>query len=331
MAVPALAALAFSWFRTFELYELQTYDWRCQLRGPRPVSSDIVLIDIWDDTLKELGAWPFDRHYHADLINVLASAGAKAVAIDLLFVEPRDGDKAVVEAAKAAGNVNFVYAFLDPREQKGGFVSDVLLAPLVEAYRSAARGSGHVNAKADLDGKRRKVFPFIDHDGRRHFQLSFQIAMDLLGVREENVRVRPGKEIVFSDRLRIPLDDRGYFIVNYAGTWEKTYQHYSYYDILAAYLESIQGVPPRIDLSKLKGKICLVGLTSLGSHDASPVPIQSIYPMVGLHANVLNGILQKDFIRRLDRIWNLLILLAVAGWIVWVAARFRPVLALGVT
>lgn len=327
-AIPALAALAFSWFRTFELYELQTYDWRCQIRGPRPVSKDIVLIDIWDDTLKELGAWPFDRHYHADLINVLASAGAKAVAMDILFVEPREGDAAVVEAAKAAGNAYFVYAFLDPKESKRTFVSDKLLAPLVGEYQPAAKGSGHVNAKADLDGKRRKVFPFIDHEGSRHYQLSLRIAMDLLGVDERNVKVRPGKEVVFSEDLRIPLDDAGYFIVNYAGKWQETYQHYSYYDILAAYLETMQGVPPRIDLSQLKGKVCLVGLTSLGSHDTSPVPIQSIYPMVGLHANVLNGILKKDFIQRLDRSVNLLILLIFAGWIVWIAARLKPVYAL---
>jgi CHASE2 domain-containing sensor protein len=317
IALPALAALALSWFRTFELYELQTYDWRCQLRGARPVSEDIVLIDIWDDTLKELGAWPFDRHYHADLLNVLASAGAKAVALDILFVEPRDGDAAVAQAAKKAANAYFVYAFLDPQQSRGTFTSEKLLAPILEEYALAAKGTGHVNAKADLDGKRRKVFPFIDFEGHRHYQLSFRIAMDLLGVKEED--------------LDVPLDDEGYFIVNYAGTWQETFQHYSYYDVLAAYLESMQGIPPRIDLAKFKGKICLVGLTSLGSHDTSPVPIQSIYPMVGLHANVLNSILKKDFIRRLGRLTNLLLLLVFAGWIVWMAARLKPVFALAGT
>ncbi len=306
---------AFSYFRVFELYELQTYDWRCQLRGPRPVSEDIVLIDIWDDTLKELGAWPFDREYHKELINILSASGMKALAMDILFVEPREGDEAVARAAQNAGNVYFVYAFPEPqRDKKGVFRSEKMLAPLIPEYEKAARGTGHVNAKADLDGKRRKVHPVIYYQDKPCYQLSFQIAADVLGINAED--------------LKVPLDDEGYFPVNFAGRWEKTFPHYSYFDILAAYLETASGVQPRLDLEKLRGKIGFVGLTSLGSHDTSPVPIQSVYPMVGLHANVLNSILKNDFIRRLGRVWNLTILWAMILWILFIVASLRPVKAL---
>ena len=320
-----------SYFRAFELYELQTYDWRCQLRGPRPVSDEIVLIDIWDDTLKELGAWPFDREYHAELIKVLKAYGAKAVAMDLLFVEPRDGDAAVAEAAKEAGNIYFAYAFFDPTPEKGVFQDTRILAPLLDSYRSAGKGTGHVNVKADIDGKRRKVFPIVYHESKPSFQLSLKMAMDVLGLKEKEVVVSPGRHILFSKDLKLPLDDQGYFFVNYAGRWEKTFQHYSYYDVLASYLEMVQGVKPRIEPEKLQGKICFVGLTSLGSHDTSPVPIQSIYPMVGLHANILNSILKKDFISRLDRLWNVLISLAVVLGVLVIVLRFKPVVALGGT
>jgi CHASE2 domain-containing sensor protein len=314
-SLAALAALAFSYFRVFDLYELQTYDWRCQFRGPRPVSSDIVFIDIWDDTLKQLGVWPFDRGYHADLIKILASAGARAVGMDILFVEPRQGDEAVAQAAKDAGNVYFVYAFSQPEFKKGRFVSQKLLAPLVESYEQSAKATGHVNASVDIDGKRRKVYPVIFHEGRAYPQLSLRIAMDLLGKKDLK-------------ELEIPRDERGFFLVNYAGKWEKTFRHYSYYDVIAAYLEQSAGVKPRIDLRQLEGKICFVGLTSLGSHDTSPVPIQSIYPMVGMHANVLNSILVRDFLWRLDRVWNLLILALFGGWVVGVALKRKPLVAL---
>ena len=50
-------ALFFSYTRVFESYELQTYDWRFSLRGERPVSTDIVLIDVWDDTLAALAQY----------------------------------------------------------------------------------------------------------------------------------------------------------------------------------------------------------------------------------------------------------------------------------
>ena len=68
IALCVALALALSYARTFERYELQTYDWRFQLRGPRPIHPDIVHIDIWNDTLGNIGVWPFDRKYHAQLI-----------------------------------------------------------------------------------------------------------------------------------------------------------------------------------------------------------------------------------------------------------------------
>jgi sigma-B regulation protein RsbU (phosphoserine phosphatase) len=312
-AVFAVLAFLLSWFRVFELYELQTYDWRCQLRlrfNPRPISDKVVLIDIWDDTLGELGAWPFDRGYHADLIKILGAYGVKAVALDLLFVEPREGDDAVAKAARDAGNVYFVYAFFDPKNKNRRFYSEKMLAPLIESYESAAKGSGHVNTAVDMDGKRRKVIPVIEYQGKNHYQFSIRIAMDLLG-----------------DDFKVPLDEKGYFIINYAGPWEKTFRHYSYYDVLASYLEILAGQKPRIDLESLRGKVCFVGLTSLGSHDTSPIPIQSIYPMVGLHANVLNSILNRDYIYRAGHFWNCLVLVLLGGLIGWTAFRLKPIYA----
>lgn len=320
--------LSFSLFlsitRFFEPYELQTYDWRCQLRGSRPVSSDIVFIDIWDDTLKNLGAWPFERSYHADLIKILSAYGAKAIGFDILFVEPRDGDERVTEAARESGNVYFAQAFLNPEKGKGHFVAHQILAPLIEDYRKAAKGVGQVNVMADRDGKRRRVYPVVFYEGKPVYQLSFKITMDVLGIDEKQVRLQPGKYIELSRDLRIPLDDEGLFIVNFAGKWEKTYRHYSYYDILAAAIEEAQGRKPRLDLRELKGKICVIGLTSLGSHDTSPVPIQSIYPMVGMYANVVNGILNRDFIRRVGRPQNGIILLFAGLIVIWMAVKLKP-------
>lgn len=299
--------LALSYFRFFEIAELQTYDWRCQLRAQRPVSDQIILIDIWDDTLKNLGAWPLDRSYHADLIRILNAAGVQAIGFDILFAEPRPGDDKVIEAAREAKNVYFSEAFLNPQTEKGRFTSHQVLAPLLQDYRKTAKGVGHVNAFADPDGKRRRIFPAVFYENQPSYQLSFCIAKDILG-----------------ENLNVPLDEEGFFIVNYAGKWEKTFQHYSFYDILAAAVEMNQGLKPRIDLGKLRGKICFVGLTSLGSHDTSPVPVQSVYPMVGMYANVLNNILENDFIRRLDRISNLIILFLMGGWVVFVSLRLKP-------
>jgi serine phosphatase RsbU (regulator of sigma subunit) len=320
-----------SYFRVFELYELQTYDWRCQMRGARPVSSEIVLIDIWDDTVRQFGAWPFDREYHAKLIDFLSDVGVKALAFDILFIEEKPSDAKVVTAAKAAGNVYFPFSFPQPKPKDGIFIADSVQSAVLTSYAKAAKGYGFVNAKADIDGKRRRMMPIISYQGKDYYQLSFRVIMDVFGIKPEDVKVVPGRELVLSKDLTIPLDDEGYFIINYAGQWETTFKHYSYLDVLASYMELQSGQKPRINLEELRGKICFVGLTSVGSHDTSPVPIQSVYPMVGAYANIINTILNKDFIRRLDRVWNVLILL-IAGFFVYrFSSRAKPVRALLMT
>src|SRR3989344_5461978 len=85
-----------SYFRVFDIYEYQTYDWRFRMRPAEPQSQDIVLIEIWDDALEKLGRWPFSRQYHSLLVDALRASGAKMVAFDILFVEPSADDPDLV-------------------------------------------------------------------------------------------------------------------------------------------------------------------------------------------------------------------------------------------
>ncbi len=323
-ALCVLGVLWVSYSQTFERYELQTYDWRFSLRGPRPVSGDIALVHIWDDTLAALGRWPFDRQYHAALIQVLSEAGAKAVVFDVEFVEPSPQDLKVSEAAREAKNVYLAFGFSSPRSFNGHFVSTKIESPLLPAFAAASKGSGFVNIQVDLDGKRRRVMPIISFWGKDHYQLSFRVLMDLLGVKPEEVKFVPGRYLELKKDLRVPLDEEGCFIINYAGRWKDTFHHYSYVDILSAYAQKIAGEKPSFDLDKLKGKICIVGLTAQGTHDTNPNPIESVYPGVGTYANIINTVLQRDFIRRLDRVSNLLILLFITVLTAWVSFYKKP-------
>jgi len=330
-ALPLALALSLSYFRVFELYELQTYDWRCQLRGPRPVSNDIALIEIADDTLETIGQWPFGREYHAALIDVLRTAGAKAVLFDILFVEPSGSDGAVIQSVNSAKNVYFPTAFTDPKQTRSGFVSGGTLAALLPAYEQSAKGVGFVNIVADIDGKRRRIVPLIKYQDKNYFQFSIRAVMDILGIPLEKVSIQPGQSMNLATKLRLPLDDHGYFLVNYAGKWVKTFKHYSYADVLISYRQLQEKEKPIVDLAELKDKICFVGLTATASHDINATPLESIYPNVGIHANVLNSILNRDFIRRLDRFSNLLILFLIGLWVAVISTRLKPYQALQLT
>ena len=70
-------------------------------------SGDIVLVTIDDNSLAEIGRWPWPRRYHAQLIDRLTAAGAKHIASDLTFESPSDPteDQALASAIEHSGKV----------------------------------------------------------------------------------------------------------------------------------------------------------------------------------------------------------------------------------
>ncbi|MEO6461833.1 MAG: CHASE2 domain-containing protein, partial [Candidatus Eisenbacteria bacterium] len=87
----ALAAFVLSLFvpyiGVFRKLELTTQDARLRLRGKRPLSPAIALIEIDEDSLREYqNQWPIPRDQYALLLSALAEQDVKALGIDLLYV-----------------------------------------------------------------------------------------------------------------------------------------------------------------------------------------------------------------------------------------------------
>jgi CHASE2 domain-containing sensor protein/class 3 adenylate cyclase len=61
---------------------------RCQHWTPPPTDK-LVHVDIDDAALDAIGHWPWDRSTVAEILDELRLAGAKAVALDVLFSEPQ--------------------------------------------------------------------------------------------------------------------------------------------------------------------------------------------------------------------------------------------------
>jgi adenylate cyclase len=75
--------------------EAQLLDLRFRLRPPMPPSKAVVLLEIDDRSLAEIGRWPWSRTDIAELIRRLQEAGARTIALDLLLAEPEPGAVAV--------------------------------------------------------------------------------------------------------------------------------------------------------------------------------------------------------------------------------------------
>lgn len=72
----------------FDLIEYRIFDFRLQLRGVEPQTGEVVIVAIDDNTLNELGRWPFSRSRMGDAVTHLRADGAATVAWDVVFSEP---------------------------------------------------------------------------------------------------------------------------------------------------------------------------------------------------------------------------------------------------
>lgn len=72
-----------------ETINQKTLDWRFQLRGPRIPKEKVAVLAIDDDSLNQIGRWPWDRDKMGELIDRLMSQGAKALGFDIVFSEPQ--------------------------------------------------------------------------------------------------------------------------------------------------------------------------------------------------------------------------------------------------
>ena len=306
----------------FDRFELVSLDWRFRLRAEQAGDPRIVLIDIAEDSLQSFGRWPFDRSYHAALIKALRESGARAIVFDVFFSEPSSSDIELIIETKAAGSVFYAVALKTPSPELN---SDQFFAPLMEELQEVCAGYGHVNIIPDIGGKRRRLPLLIRYKDEDVAHLSLVVALRELGIGLEEVK-REEHFIRLGSEIKIPIDDQGFVLINYLAPWKKAFKHYSYSDVVCSYIQIINKQTPLLDLSLFKDKICIIGLTAAGTHDLGTTPLERNYAMVGVHANMVNSILQNKFLRRLGKWPNFFLgVLLIAAVLYIVNIRKYPI------
>src|ERR1700676_3754625 len=137
-------------FVTWRVPGLQLYskNWLTRARGPLPVPDDIAIVAIDEASLARFGRYPWRRNLTAQMLDHLAAAHPKAIALDVLFSEATNNadDSALASAIAKAGNV--VTAAQLARTEAGQVV---WLRPLPSVEKAAA-GVGHVQVSTEVDG-----------------------------------------------------------------------------------------------------------------------------------------------------------------------------------
>ncbi len=200
--------------------------------------------------------------------------------------------------------------------------SDYVL-PLPEITEAAA-GIGFINADPDPDGITRKT-QLLGRIGDRVFpSLDLVIISDFLKVPLRDFQIIPGREIIIpckDQAYRIPLTPEGQTFLNFKGPEAYIRKGISVSGFLNAARFGDAEYPAEI----VRDKIIIIGMLAEGSTDIRAVPVDKYYPLVGVHATVLDNILGRSYVRALPRWINVLLLLLLGLLLGLVLPHLRPI------
>jgi adenylate cyclase len=324
-------------------------------------NNTIVHVDLNNSSIKRLENLYLNRSHFAQVTRNLAAMQVSVQVYDFIFAARLDevDDGALITATKEAGNVYIGLAFelwqkaqLRERRTKPQDTIPYLdrtkwhvkVKGNTEAFyigmnplstfsdlASAARGLGSLSINFDRDGVLRRVPLVVRYEGDFYPILPFRVICDYLQVPPEKIIVKPGKNITLQDARKpgekasqdivIPIDQQGNMIVNYIGPWGRM-DHYNFADILLA---SDDRVELEMWREELKGKIVVISDISTGSTDVGPVPTDANYPLSGVHANIMHGILTKSFLRELSDGQMLIVEVLLLSIVLFLSVRFSSI------
>lgn len=119
----------------------------------RAADNRIVLIEIDERSIVQLGRWPWNRHVHAQMLQSLAQQSPRGVLFDVLFTEQSDkkqDDVRLAQSMKALPRLAVPILMQD--DLKGNLFSTLPVAPIDSSARL-----GHIAILPDTDGVVRTV------------------------------------------------------------------------------------------------------------------------------------------------------------------------------
>lgn len=258
------------------------------LFAPEP-DARILIVQIDEASLAELGRWPWPRSVHARLIDRLTEGNVSQIGYDVLFVEPSTPEDDA-ELADALGRSKRVVlpTYVTTSEMNGGPLDVQLPLPNL---RNASQKTGHVNVVFDADGQVRHADLSIEDGAQAHPHMMKVVA--------ENAGVAVPD---FRQKMIIPFNPAGSFSA----------------------VSAVSIVRGEVPQGLLKGRIVLVGATAQGNGDilSVPGPAGSVMPGVEVQANMLSAMLQGVWLRDaapltaiLFASFALLLLMAAYWWL----------------
>ncbi|QXQ07510.1 CHASE2 domain-containing protein [Sphingosinicellaceae bacterium] len=339
---------------------------RYQRWAPRTITNPRVhVVRIDNDSLKRVGPWPWPRAYFTQMTQRLNQAGASVVAFDVLFAENDPSDptrfikvfpelseatrkeitalpapdedfgRALWEAPtvvaragvrqrslesnalNARGTAALTISARFDRSLPGASSFDLALAN-VAPIEFNAHGQGLINGEPDRDGVTRRMILAANVGGRPMPGFALEIVRVAEHADDIGVGVVAGRlTALVAGSYRVPVDPEGRARLYFGRMLDD--------DESAA----ADVIDPKKSLAYLKGKIVIVGPTSIGLGDIRTTPLGETEFGVRIHAQAVDALLSGAWLSRprwaLPAEWTLGALLALFACLVFPRLRGRAV------
>ena len=354
----------------FQQLELKSYDLKVRMRGERPISNQIKIIAVDEESLEKEGRWPWSRRKMAQLVDRLIEADAAAIGFDIFFPEPEsynisperfeerakqlptksmnaeeltewyrglnDADQQFAKSIERSERVILGF-FVNPADKEitpedleqldfsqysivQRFDDRTQQLPLRQIFSvglsipelmNASNAAGYVSFVPQMDGVIRWVPTLMQYGEYMFPPFSLQLVREAVKAPLAVDIYEFGIDKMALGESPIPVKESGDILINYYGP-AHTFEHVSASDVLSG----------EIGKESLAGTILVVGATAAGIHDIHTSPFGPLYPGVEIHANIMESILQNDFLMRPEWLKLLdLLMIAVSGLLLGLVAQ----------
>jgi CHASE2 domain-containing sensor protein/serine phosphatase RsbU (regulator of sigma subunit) len=322
--------LSFPDLQPFKSVRLALFDQYQSLSPRHPKSQPVVIVEIDEATLGALGQWPWPRNYFAALIDAIAALKPAAVGLDIIMPEPDHASPQAVAESRPDLPENVHNALVGAASNDRLLAASLADAPVVlgaagfpfhmSSTLDTLQHTGTIEVRGDNPVQWLHSYPYVlaslpefqdaahgqallssnPEDGivRRAEALSAINGTITPGLPLEMMRVahavpaivvdagEHGVEAASIGRQRIPLQGNGEAWIHFDEPSRERY--------ISALSLLKNEVPPE----RINGKMVLVGLTGLGLQDVITTPLGDRRPGVEVHAQLIEGFEDGDFVTR---------------------------------